>query len=80
MRFGSEGQSERYKSHGVNIWNEREELTASSPARRCTRLNTLAYPGQQRIIHYIHAMNAFLSALDDKEFELTILKKNSTNL
>ena len=40
------------------------------------RLITLAYPGQQGVINDIHAMNAFLSALDDKEFELRIRKKN----
>ena len=41
---------------------------------------TLAYPGQQEVINDIHAMNAFLSALDDKEFELRIFKKNPKDL
>ena len=44
------------------------------------RLVTLAYPGQQGVINDIHVMNAFLSALDDKEFELRIRKKNPKDL
>ena len=44
------------------------------------RLVTLAYPGQQGVINDIHAMNAFLSAIDDKEFELRIRKKNPKDL
>ena len=79
LRFGSEGQSERYRMELISRKRGKNERIPTLHAD-ILRLVTLAYPGQQGVINDIHAMNAFLSALDDKEFELRIRKKNPKDL
>ena len=69
LRFGSEGQSEIYRMELISRKRGKNERIPTLHAD-ILRLVTLAYPGQQRVINDIHAMNAFLSTLDDKEFEL----------
>ena len=79
LRFGSEGQNERYRMELIS-WKRGKNERIPTLHADILRLVTLAYPGQQGVINDIHAMNAFLSTLDDKEFELRIRKKNPKDL
>ena len=79
IRFGSEGQSERYRMELISRKRGKNERIPALHGD-ILRLTTLAYPGQKGVINDINAMNAFLSAIDDKEFELRIRKKNHKDI
>ena len=78
-RFGDKGMAERFQRElRCRLRGKGESLREL--AQDIRRLMTLAYPGEMSILADHIVRDAFLSALDDLEFELKIREREPVDL
>jgi hypothetical protein len=78
-RFGGRGMEERFQNE-LRCRRRSKGESIRELAQDIRRLMTLAYPGEQSALSEHIARDAFLSALDEPDFELKIREKEPGDL